>query len=484
MGINLGIWALHSGEENAAAIEDPSKCCSYKEARARAARIAAGLYAAGVRPGDSVALLVSNSVRAALSVLGIWTAGASIISFRTDLTSSEIALCLDLWPAKWVLTSTHYADRFAKSPSHICVLDIDEVEMGGDSFISPTVPLDTPAIVLFTSGSTGEPKAVIHSARSMASQTVRREPYRAATIASIGSAFNNVLQTLQAGGTHIFLEESVTGSQLAKALLHHRAEQARLSTNAVMSLVEAGQRLGPSVRRLICGGDFVSAKFQQRASDALGLHVIQAYGATEAFAMTRGNEETPPGSIGRTLPQVELQLRSEEDGSVVSGVGQGLAWVRSPKLFMGYGNRGAIERPFDQDGWFKTGDVLRRDNDQNYYFLSRVTNYLKIKNEKVSSHEIEDVLRRDAVVRNAYATCLKLSGERDTVVAVLELDQFDDHLAARLRSLMDTNLSTFKHPEIVYTTSSFPYSAAGKIDARALEVLIQSGRLRQIIPAS
>lgn len=484
VGINLGTWSLGAGEEDTVAFEGKDQCCTYKEARVRASRIAAGLFAAGVRPGDGVALLLPNSVRAALSIFGIWTAGASIVSLRPQLTNYEIGLCLGIWPAKWALTSSGCADRFVESPSLIHVLDIEEVERSGGDFVASTVPLDTPAIALFTSGSTGEPKAVIHSARSMALQTTQRKPYRGASNSSAGAAVNTTLQTLQAGGTQIFIDESVTGIQLANALLHHRVDQARIANNTLTSLVEAKQQLGPSVRQLMCGGDFMSAAFQQYASEVLGLPVIQVYGATEAFAMTRGNEETPQGSIGRTLPQVELQLRSEEDGSLVSGDGKGLAWVRSPKLFMGYGKRGAIEKPFDEDGWFKTDDVLRRDSHGNYYFLSRMANYLKINTVRVGAYEIEDVLRRDPAVRNAHVTCLNLSGEQDTVMAVLEVDQVDSHLASRLKLLMDTYLAKFKHPRAIYATNSFSYSPSGKIDARALQDQIRSGHLRQITPAS
>lgn len=485
MGINLGVWSLQAGEENAAAIEDASHCCSYKEARIRAMRIAAGLYAAGVRPGDGVALFLPISVRATLSIFGIWTAGAAAVPLYYELTNCEIARYLDLAPVKWVLTSTCDADRFADLQGPIQVLDIEEVEQGGDRFAAPIISLDTPALTLFTSGTTGTSKAVIHSAGSVSSQTIVKEPYRALTTACSATGVGIIMpvQTLQAGGTQIVLPSSVKGSQFVKALLDYRADRARVGPEILMSLIESGERLDPSVR-LIFGGDFLSARLQQRSSDVLGCHVMQVYGSTETFSMARGNEETPPGAIGATLPQVELQLRSEEDGSVVPGVGQGLAWIRSPKLFMGYGNRGTIERPFDEDGWFKTGDMLRRENDGNYYFLSRATGYLQNNNGKVSPHEIEDALRQEPAVRNAHATSLRLSGDWDTIVAVLEMEKTDSYIAARLNSLMDTHVADFRQPEIVYATHSFPYLPTGKIDARALETQIRSGSLRQIIPTS
>ncbi|MFS8184575.1 class I adenylate-forming enzyme family protein [Pseudovibrio denitrificans] len=477
--VNLGEWALAQGRDDALAFEDYVECCSYEQARREVAEIAVGLLSAGVRIGDSVAVYMPNSVRAMLCILGIWRVGAVVVSLPYRYTEKDISVALETWAADWVITSQTHADAFSGLDEGPEVVIVDNVKGAGGRCPSLVVGNDAHALVRFTSGTTEMPKVVVHSAGALSALKSGNSPCRAITNIAIGSMIST-LQTLLSGGTQIFLDTSVKGDQLVCALSDFAPERARLDTESVLSLIETGSQICSSLRHVVLGGDLVAANTQKYIKSALGVDVTQVYGSTEAFAMTRGNVDTPLGSVGQALPDVELQLRSDMGGAEIEGAGQGLAYIRSPRMFLGYGSRGSIHSKVDDDGWFNTGDILRRDDNDNYFFINRVERYLKVNGIRISPEEVENAFRDIPGVKNVVAVTTKTSRGNDCIAVVLELAEVEQGLGVQLQVTLLEKLPEIKRPSSFFIIHQLPFSGAGKIDLAQIVNRIENNKLQQV----
>ncbi len=391
---------------------------TYAQALDRAERVAARLCRLTVKPGDRVLLVSENRPQWPIAYFGILLAGAVAVPIDPDLGGAEVGNLARASGAQVALISAAARDRLRPNGGTHWI-DLDEaMRETGERAPRPHVGGDSPASLIFTSGTTGKPKGVLLSHRNFA-QLVSR--LAAAFDLDVGDGLLSVLPLhhtfefscgllvpLACGAEITYLDE-VTADRLGEVLatgrihalvgvpalwqlLHRRLTQELAArpgfVQKAYETLAAGNRelrdrtgwnlgkllfwpihrgLGGNLRLLVSGGAPLSEEVHD-AFRGLGFTLREGYGLTEAapvLTVTPADEKRPAGSVGRPLPGIELRIADPDD----NGVGEVLA--RGPNIMLGYfGDRESTDAVL-ADGWLHTGDLGRLDADGNLFLAGR-----------------------------------------------------------------------------------------------------------------
>ncbi|MFC8938688.1 acyl-CoA synthetase [Streptomyces griseoincarnatus] len=348
---------------------------------------------------------------------------------------------------------------------------------------------EDPALIVYTSGTTGPPKGAVIPRRSIASTLdALADAWRwtdadvlvhGLPLFHVHGLVLGTLGPLRRGGSvrHLgrFTTEGVarelnSGATMlfgVPTMYHRVAEALPAEPDLVRAL--SGARL------LVSGSAALPVHDHERITAATGARVVERYGMTETLMNTsvRVDGETRPGSVGVPLPGVELRL-VEEDGTPVAaydGETVGEIQVRGPNLFTEYLNRpDATADAFTADGWFRTGDMAVRDPGGDVRIVGRkATDLIKSGGYKIGAGEIENALLEHPGVKEAAVTGEPDADLGERIVAWVVpadpqsppgLDELADHVAARL--------APHKRPRVVRHLDVLPRNDMGKIMKRAL----------------
>ena len=327
---------------------------------------------------------------------------------------------------------------------------------------------------LFTSGSTGEPKAVelteaqlLHVAGQIAAHNQlgpRDRGYNSLPLFHINAEVVGVLASLVAGSTLILdrkfqrsgfwalmTERGITWINAVPALLAILAREPLPARPAGLRFIRsASAPLPASVRAAI------------RA--AFGPVLVESYGMTEAASQITATvlapDATPDGSVGRPIG-VELQVRDEEGRRVDSGE-IGRIWIRGEGVITGYVDGTAPER-FDADGWLDTGDLGQLDAEGNLIHIGRADDVINRGGELVHPREIEEVLLADDRVTDAVVVGREDDVLGEVPVAYIVTTSADAGLSAELMARCEQHLSRFKRPVDLIVVDELPRASTGKV---------------------
>ena len=214
-----------------------------------------------------------------------------------------------------------------------------------------------------------------------------------------------------------------------------------------------------------------STEARRRAEHALQTHVIQGYGLTEAssvVALTPGLDKSKPESVGTIISCVEAQIRSDA-GEILPAGSEGQLWVRGASVAKSYYRSPELtEGRFDADGWFRTGDIGRFDEDGYLYLVGRTTEVIFVGGFKVYSREVESTLEEHPAVKEAAVIGVPRSISGEIVKAFVVLRNGDKVSSKELIDYCKQKLSYYKVPRIIEFISQMPRSAIGEIVKRKL----------------
>jgi cyclohexanecarboxylate-CoA ligase len=427
-----------------------------------AALIAGGLRRAGVRRGDVVSWQLPNSPDVASLYRACWRIGAVAAPVHHAFGTSDTDVALKTVDPQIVV-----------DPS-----DIARWRNDGD----PAPPADdaTPddlAVILFTSGSSGAPKAVRHTraaldykARTMVavhgltSEDVVLMP---APCAHVSGLLNGVLVPHVAGMDVVFMAKWDPDRALDLIERHHVSYMVGPPTFFV-GLMQAStftRERASSMRLVSSGGAGVTPAFVDEASEQLGCVVKRTYGSTEVPSVTTSYAGDPPERARTT------------DGRVVGGAQIRLAAttgeleVRGPEMFVGYVDEQQTREAMTDDGWFRTGDLAAIDAGW-LTITGRLKDVVIRGGENIGTAEVEAVLEAHPSVRQAVVVGEpdERLGERVAafVVGALDLDECRRWFAER-------GIARFKWPERVVTVDALPVLTSGKPDRMALRATLAPG---------
>ena len=470
---------------------------SYAEFVTATRRLAAGLAARGIAKGDKVIIHSENSPEMVLAWYACATLGAVGVTTNTRSVTAEMTYFIEQAGAVAAITQPQFAAMVAEAGPALKWIAVtadnsgvaasgDELDHGyetfddlyGDEADCPDRPAEpmAPAGIMFTSGTTSRPKAVVHThanalwAGRVGPTNIGMHPGGVYLIflpffhvnAQSWSMWTTVLG---AGGT-IVLQPKFSSSRFWEVVATH--DVTHISLIPFVYTAVAGQPIPDN--KLEVG---VFGAIAPPIEDLLQCKVVPAFGMTETVihATTAAPfQDIPPGSMGKPTPGYELLVVDIDTGEVLTDGSVGELWVRGTRgvqLFLEYyGNPDANAKSFTHDGWFKTGDRVRIGEGGAIFYSERDKDMLSVGAENVSGKEVEDLCRtvtgvaEVAVVGRTHpmlgmvpvAFVIKGAGAPD-----------DAELERQIIDLAKDKLSDFKVPRAVYCVEEFPRATLDKI---------------------
>jgi long-chain acyl-CoA synthetase len=459
---------------------------TYAALDAMANGVARGLAARGLARGERVAILSANRTEFIAALCGIMRAGLVAVPVNFRFPRATIDFILRDAGTKLV---------FCDGPRHeLCPPGIPAVCFDGrgeqmqafasfpdpGSFAVVAARSDEPALFLYTSGSTGTPKGVVLSHQShiwVVETRLEADLSRHRFLIAAPLYHMNALalaQLVQAAHATMVLLPQFSAPAYIEAIGRHRCTWLTAVPPMIAMMLRERDLLTRtdlgSVEFVRMGSAPVSASLMAALAHALPrARVTNAYGTTEAGPVVFGPHPSglpqPATSVGYPHPKVKLRL-VDENGRPAE---QGALEMKCPALMLGYHNRPELPPPFTADGFYRTGDVFRRDRDGFYYFLGRTDDMFVSGGENIYPGDVERMLERHGAVAQACVVPIEddIKGEKPVAFVVAKEGQAIDPEDIKRFAL--ANAPAYQHPRFVFVVDRLPLSSTDKIDRAALK---------------
>lgn len=453
---------------------------TYRDVELVARRLAAGLRARGVGPGDVVAFQLPNWMEAAATFWASALLGAVTVPIVHFYGRKEVGHIMTAAQPRVFITTERFG-RMEHQPD-LCA-DVPIVGLVGRDFdhlladepMSGTLATDpgNPALIAFTSGTTSDPKGVVHSHQTIGCETRQLHGNyppnrgRQLTAAPVGH-FVGMLGAFLIpvmDGASIDLVDEWDPAQVLMLMKKEGVAVGGGPTYFFTSLLDHPDFTDEHLRHMKSaglGGSTVPAAVTRRLTD-LGIHVFRSYGSTEHPSITGtphdGPEEKRLLTDGCPRPGVEIRLA--DDGEIFS---------RGPDLCLGYTDEALTASAFDDDGWYRTGDVGVLDADGYLTITDRKADLIIRGGENISALEVEEVLLTMPAVAEAVVVSAPDVRLGERVAAVLRVrsghtmptpDEVREHFES-------TGVARQKWPEELHEVDDFPRTASGKVQKHAV----------------
>ena len=481
---------------------------TYSHLEDQANQLAFTWLARGFEPGDRVAMLLPNRPEALLVYLACFKSGLVAVPLDYRYRPPQINYVLRHSGSRSIIT---HEDRMAEVAACSEAGAIDVVDIGGAStrpgvqpFLNAAAPArdlaaaalrpDDVAVVFYTSGTTGRPKGVTLTRGSLTAGTTQflaRVPLSGSDVALVAAPITRpfalrtqVLPTLHAGGGVVFLERFTAADYLAALRQPPVKTFLALAPYALHQVVHAQgvQRADfTGVRLCISGGDRVPLALHHSFQQLTGFELSEQCGMTETgmYALTPPFGRKKPGSIGLPFYGVQVCLQNAQGDDVRAGeVGEVV--VHSPLMMDGYWNDTAQTRKTLRDGWCRTGDLARFDDDGYLWFVGRQKNIIVHDGANVSPAEVEDALMAHPAVLEACAVGVPdaVHGQNVHAFVVLRPGAIPPAEAALLQ-FAEARLSRPMVPERIHVVGNFPRTGSGKTDRDRLQWQAEAGNIAE-----
>ena len=444
----------------------------FGEVAAAAGTLAGALAGRGVRRGDVVLTVVGNRPEWVLAMVACFRLGAVVLPCTEQLRARDLRLRLGVArPAAIVCDARNRAVLDAAGPDCPVLTVPDPALLDPVAAPPPAVDLrpDDPCLITFTSGTSGEPKAVVHAQRYLAGQSVQAEHWLDARPGDL--VWCTAASGWSKSARNAFIAPWIRG---AAALLydgrfdpHERLEVLAREPVAVLCMAPTEYRViakraalapVPGLRGLVAAGEALNPEVLRAWHEATRLWVRDGYGQTETGQVTGMplGERARPGSMGRPLPGMRLWV---QDGELC------LDPATVPTFFRGYLRDGGPPAA-PREGVWRTGDRVAQDDDGYLHFEGRADDLIISAGYRIGPFEVESALVEHAAVAEA-AVVAAADDERGAVVrAVIVLrDGFapSPALARDLQDHVKAQTAPYKYPRIVDFADELPKTASGKV---------------------
>jgi long-chain acyl-CoA synthetase len=495
MGTNLASIVTESAGRDAAAaavVLGPTSL-TYGELDDRAARLATLLRERGIEPGDRVGVMLPNVLEFPVAYYGILRAGAVVVPMNVLLKRREIAYYLEDSGAKLLLAwhgfledaTTGAADAGAEliavEPGEFAAL-LDGVEPMEE--IAEVEDEDT-AVILYTSGTTGQPKGAELSHVNL----IRNADVSSRTNTTVGPGDivlgalplfhtfgqtvsmnasilvgatltlvpkfdpGQVLETMARDGvTHFYGVPTMYG-----ALLHHPGREDYDTS---------------TLRVCMTGGSSMPVEVLRAFEDAFGAIVLEGYGLSETSPVASCNHphmERKAGSIGTPIEGVEMRIVDENDGEVPQGdVGEIV--IRGHNIMKGYWGRPDATEEALRGGWFHSGDMGREDEDGYFFVVDRKKDMIIRGGYNVYPREVEELLYEHPAIREAAVVGVPHDEWGEEIGAAVVLEPGAEASPEEISAWVRERIAAYKYPRVVWFLEDLPKGPTGKILKREIDV--------------
>jgi acyl-coenzyme A synthetase/AMP-(fatty) acid ligase len=478
---------------------------TYAQLAERVRAASGALSSFGVAPGARVLLLMRDTPQFAAAWLGAVHAGAVPIALNNRLPEADFRHIVADSGASLVIVE----DVFMRARPDLG----DELAQGRQLAVAgacaPGVPSwdatcaaagkadvrafaadeATPAFALYSSGTTGRPKGILHGHRVFAhiGAAFRRigigEGDRVFSTSKFFFAYgleHGLLAPLVMGGTAVLFPDWPEPAAVVDTVARHRpAALFSVPTTYRRLLAETAERLAmlDPVRRFVAAGERLSPQLVEQWRNATGAELLNLYGMSETFCacMMTAPGESDGVRTGRPFPGVELRLVPREKETMS---GAGVLWVRHPAQSLGYINRPQDDAAQFQDGWFCSRDLFRRDPGGTYVHQGRSDEWLKVAGQWVQPAELEEAVAGEGAV--GEAACVPVEDADGMLRLALFVTTRSEAAAAErdAAAACARALPRHKRPKWVRAVAELPRTASGKVQRFKLREILE-GELRR-----
>ncbi len=503
----IGRYATGSTANNVALIYEDSDqvltSYTFAEINSKANSFAVALRDLGVKPGEPVAVQTGQTPETAIAHMAIYKLGAIVLTLSQLYGHDTIDHVLSDSGARILLTErntwdalAHAHDRF-KSLEHLIIRgqEVADGEIAFNSclqkdaadFVPVQTHADDPALLMYTSGSTGMPKGMLHAHRILHAylptvtmfynleldhqDTVFWSP---ADWAWVGGLLDLVLPAWMLGQTVIATQHRFEHEWAFEFMSRHKVTHSFMTPTALKRLAEVSNprsKWDLDVRVICTGGESLPGDVLRWVDQELGIICNEFYGLTE-FNHLVGNCKalypTVAGSMGRAYPGRRVVIIDsegvEQDDEVV---GEIASWAPDdPSLFLGYWGHPGVPERMRMGDWLKTGDLAKRDSQGYFWYQGRNDDLIKSAGYRIGPNEVEDALIKHEQVAEAAVIGKPDPGRGSIVKAFVRLMPdvaTNDELIRELQQFVKTNLAVYKYPREIEFVDSFPLTSSGKI---------------------
>jgi long-chain acyl-CoA synthetase len=458
---------------------------TYAELERRTRQVASLLAGLGVGRGERVLLLYANDWRFAECLLGTLRAGAIAVPVNIKLGADQLAYIADHSESVAAIGHAEFVEKIAPRRHTLVVGESYDEALAAapDEFATVSVSEDDEALLMYTSGSTGAPKGVQLShankwwqARS-AAETMMWKPSDKALVTGplyhANALWACLLPMLYVGGALAILPGFDPEGVLA-AIDRYRPTYTS-GTPAMFSLLlaqrEALARYDvSSIELLECGSAPVPEELMTAIKETFGCEVCETYGLTEGGA----NVISPRwgvkklGSTGLPVPGVEIRIVDPESGRACEAGEVGELWSRSGANAIGYLKQPEVTaQKFTPDGWLKTGDLVKADEQGYVFFCGRVDDMISVGGENVYPKEVETILLAHPAVDEVCVVPAPhpVKGQAPAAWVVARYEVSEDEL----KQWFLERGPAYAHPRRVFFVDELPVSGTNKLDRKRLE---------------
>lgn len=480
---------------------------SYREVANYAYRLAQALRSRGVQRGERVVVFMDNGWQCAVSIFGVLLAGGVFVTVNAQTKHDKLAFILRDAGARVLLSESHLVRVFGPVAEQLPTLQVlctatkaealpanwENLDAAlADQPITPPpqfgIPLDL-ATLLYTSGTTGEPKGVMHTHQSLLFVLDSINEYLgfseddrlfSALPLNFGYGLFQWFSAVRAGATLVLERSFVYPAQVFKRMCDEAVTSfASVPTvYAIMLAQNAKQPLRfPSVRLVTNAAAALPVEFMpglRRIFPNAGL--CKMYGQTECIRsayLEPTLAEVKPESVGRAIPGTELLLLDENKQPVVSGA-VGTLYVRGLHVMRGYWNQpektAEVLVPGLLPGEFllKSGDLFRQDAEGDFYFVARSDEIIKSRGEKVSPAEVENAIYSLPAVREVVVAGVPDPLLGEAVCAFVTPRQGENLTVQQIKRVCSEHLENYMVPKHVLLVSELPRTENGKLSRKLI----------------
>jgi long-chain acyl-CoA synthetase len=465
----------------------------YAALEAGSQRVAGMLKSMGVEPGDRVGIMLPNTPHFPLAYYGALRLGAIVVPMNPLLSKREVAFYLENSGAKLLLAWHGFAESAQGGAEQV---DGAEVLLIEPEDIAKRVGAAEPiaevaykeggdtAVVLYTSGTTGHPKGAELTHHSIGSNVAACLPLYKPTENDVlfgGLPFFHVfgqtctLNVAVATGAEVTLLPRFDPTTALEIIQRDKVTVfmgVPTMHGAVLHHPGRGDYDTSSLRLFVSGGSALPVEVLRGVEKEFGAPILEGYGLSETSpvaSFSRMELEKKAGSIGVAIDGVQLRIVDDAGEEVPTGeVGE--LQVKGPNVMKGYWkNPEATKAAISDDGWFSTGDMAKKDEDDFYFIVDRKKDLIIRGGYNVYPREVEEVLYEHPAVAEAAVIGIKHEELGEEVAAAVSLKSGAQVTADELRDFVKEQVAAYKYPRHVWIVDELPKGPTGKILKREID---------------
>ena len=497
--------ALSRGQENDLAVICDDEEVTYGELAAISSRVGNVFRNLGINAGDRILIMVRDTPNFFYIYLGILKIGAVPVGLNTRFSAQDIAYTIDDSGSDLIVLDSCFAELYnegQKLSKNVPTAIYSDAKVGSTPYLGilledaveelevVQLPWGAPGIWMYSSGTTGQPKGVVHLQRTvLASTRLMGEVlgvgpgdriYSTSKLFFAFSLAHCFFASLQLGATAI-LDPNWPDPSIVAANVQRFQPTVMLSVPTFYrNLIRDGSATNPAfknVRYYLTAGEKMPVSLFHKWVKATGHPALEAIGATETCFLFLANrpDKFKPGTCGFPTPGTEVKIVNQEGKEIIEPNIPGILWVKMDSLAGGYWKMDEQTKKVFHKGWYCTNDMFVLDEDGMYQHQGRADDMLKISGQWVSPSEIEEHVLRHPKVSEAAVVGIPNEGglvRLALFIVVPEIRDNREKFEKELREFMNRHLSIYKCPRQIFYLDAMPLTATGKLQRFALRQMV------------